>query len=54
MQRPSCDVYSHLASQEIPRLLWKTKVNYRDRQSLPLDGTPSQVNPVYILCNTPS
>jgi len=42
------EVYSHPASQEIPRLLWNQKVHYSVPKSPPLASIQRQMNPVHI------
>jgi len=46
-QSPSWEANSHWASQEIPRLIWNPKVNYRVHNSLLLVPTLSQIHSVH-------
>jgi len=48
-QSPPEEANSHLASQQIPRLLWTSKFHYRVHNSLLLVRFLSQMNPVRIL-----
>jgi len=45
-QRPSCETNSHSASQEIPRLLWNSKVHYLVSISPPQVHALIQMHPV--------
>jgi len=44
---PSSEANSHLASQEIPLLLYNPKFRYRVRKSPPLAPILSQMHPLY-------
>jgi hypothetical protein len=46
-QNPSLEADSLLASQEIPHLLWSSKVRYRVHKSLPPVPVLSHMNPVH-------
>jgi hypothetical protein len=45
--RASSEASSRSAGQEISHLLWSKKVHYRLCESIPLDPTLSQMNPVH-------
>jgi len=47
-QSHSSKTTCHLASQEIPRLLWDTKIHYRIHKSPPLASVLSQMNAIHI------
>jgi hypothetical protein len=49
MEQSPWEADSHLASQEITRLLWNTKVHYRVYKNRPLVSILSQMNPVLTL-----
>jgi len=46
-QCPSGEANRSSGSQEIPGILWKTKVHYCNHNSLPPDIVLSQINPVH-------
>jgi hypothetical protein len=47
MEQSSSSVANkRLVGDEIPRLLWNTKVHYRDDKSPPLDHIMSQMHPI--------
>jgi hypothetical protein len=48
-QRCSYECGSPIASQEIPCLLWNSKVYYHAYSRMPLDPVLSHINPVHIL-----
>jgi hypothetical protein len=46
-QSPSCAVNMFPASQEIPHILWKSKIHYRIHKCLSPVSIQTQINPVY-------
>jgi len=46
MEESPSEANSHLASQEIPCLLWNPNVHYCVHKSLPLIPIPSQMHPI--------
>jgi hypothetical protein len=46
-QSPSSQPNSHWSFQEIPCLLWNTKIHYRVQNSLPLTSILSQINQLH-------
>ena len=48
VQSPSWEANWFVASQEIPRILWKPKVHYRTHKRPPLVPILGQLNPVHI------